>query len=146
MDLWREGNLTDGNPHTGDILSLELYSNDIQRLINPKHRQIMNRFLGLRHGLVPGWAAEDKIHVEFKEPNSEEDTGQYANLSLDPGGDLYFTIWDSERLKQAEPCEVFDDINTFVRHDPSQILQRIGIVAARIYGLSSIAWAKADSL
>ena len=137
MQVRREGKLKNSDLRTGDTLSIELFERDIEELIDPRRRYTMARFMEFRHtGL--GWAPEDKLHINLERPFEPEDAEQLANLSLDPGGDLYFTIWEGEPLRQARAGEEFRDLNTLVTSDPSNTLQRLGIRAVTFYNLNRL--------
>ncbi len=130
-----EGSLLKGAPT--EILSLELSDNDITRLVDPSIGFCTARFMEFE-APVAGWAPEDKAWVRFEDSIPEEKHTQIASLSLDPGGDLYFTIWKSRRLEHADECMEFAEIDELVSHDPSNILQALGIRIVRMYSLPKL--------
>jgi len=144
MEIFREGRLRNSDLKTGNILSLELHELDIENLLRPRHNRSGIRFMQCKQwGL--GWAPEDKASVSLKDPKERfNDENGIANLALDPGGDLYFTIWNSPELLVAKGCEVFDDLSTFITSDPSLRIHHLGIEVVRMYGLDALAGALRD--
>lgn len=137
MRISRYGKLTDSDISTGDMLEVQLHTDDIKALCDPSLRYCMDRFGGCSNG-VAGWALEDKVHVHLENPEFSQDPEALANLSLDPGGDLYFSIWENERLKQAVATEDFNR-ESIVTSDPSDRLHMLGIEVVRLVNLDYLA-------
>ncbi len=102
---------------------------DIQLLADPEIAYVTDRFMGCTEpGSFIGWAPEDKVHIHLKTPRYPEDDAKVAEVQLDPGGDLYFTIWNSTALRNYSPIE-FEAKSPFVTSDPSGKLAYVGIRA-----------------
>ena len=122
-----------------ELLDLYLDPQDIEALVDPERRYTMDRFMGCtERGGIPGWAIEDKVHIRLDTPFGGY-TKKLAELSLDPGGDLYFTIWNGEPLRRASEHEEFNDMDSFVTSDPSEKLKHVGIKTIRLHQLSELA-------
>jgi hypothetical protein len=102
-------------------------SRDIDLLVDPEVAYVTDRFMGCTdEGTIPGWAPEDKLHIRLETPRTSEDEAKVAEVQLDPGGDLYFTIWNSAALRNYQPIE-FQAAEPFVTSDPSRKLAHAGI-------------------
>ncbi len=140
MDIRREGFLTDSQVGTGNILSLELHTKDIEALADPRNRYSMKRFGGLLHGRqTVGWGIEDKVHVNLAEPDRGKQLNQPLSISLDPGSDLYYTLWMNDHLATAGLVFQTENIYDVLEHDPSNMLKRLGITVLRCYNLQFLA-------
>lgn len=134
--LKREGSGLTTYP--SEILSLELSASDIDRLADPRIRFATARFMEFEEP-VAGWAPEDKVHVWLKDPVAAEDNDIAAELRLDPGGDLYFTVWNNDSLRAAGEFIEYADMEKFIKDDPSNIIPALGIQIIRLYRLSDLA-------
>lgn len=122
-----------------ELLDLYLDPQDITALADPERRYTMDRFMGCtERGGIAGWAIEDKVHIRLDTPFGDHGK-KLAELSLDPGGDLYFTIWNGESLREASEHVEFNDMNSFVTSDPSEKLKHVGIKTIRLHQLSELA-------
>jgi hypothetical protein len=136
MNIFREGKLRNSDVATGDILSVELRESDIEALTTVRYT--MNRFSQFRQQRL-GWDQLDKAHVYLRAPEEIPDpSDESVTLQLDPGGDLYFTIWENQALREARPCQQFPR-EQILQSDPSGTLVRLGIEVVRFYGLSNLA-------
>ncbi len=139
MILRREGLLQNSELGTGDILSLELQGNDIDKLLDNGYA--MTRF-GLMGGnsaymrFCQGWQAEDKIHVSLSQEQPSRPEVPFS-LCLDPGGDLTFSIFSAVIDSSVKACERFaaEDV---VKSDPSDTLGKLGIKSVGILYLNAI--------
>lgn len=139
MKLFREGNLRDSNLQTGNVLVVELHDQDAEDLSSTDH-YTMRRFSAFPHTFYEGgmgWQPEDKVHFEVQP--ALPDTALPVEVSLDPGGDLYFTLWDGAALQAVGFDERFAATEPFVAADPSQQLARVGIDTIRFFGLNMVA-------
>lgn len=112
-----------------DLGRLDIYfdGRDIETLADPALGSIGDRFMGCTEdGFIAGWAPEEKITVRLESPRTDEDDEKVAEVQLDGGGDLYFTIWNSTALRNFVPAE-FQAVAPFVTLDPSQKLAHAGI-------------------
>jgi len=134
--------LVDNKLQATDLDSLDIYleNADINRLMNISLHRTNHRFMDCTTtGSVGGWAPEDKIHMRLETPQDVEDYNRFVDLSLDPGGDLYFTIWNSWALRRACMHEVLSVDDSFVRSDPSNRLGQVGIKSVRLHNLPDLA-------
>lgn len=123
-----------------DSLDIYLENADINRLANVSQRHTVHRFMTCTtHGSIDGWAPEDKIHMSLETPRNPDDYNRFVDLSLDPGGDLYFAIWNSWALRSARIHEQFLVDDSFVRSDPTNKLGQAGIKTVRIHDLHELA-------
>lgn len=99
----------------------------------------MDRMMGCTdEGAIDGWAVEDKVHVRLQLPRDETDHEKVAELALDTGGDLYFTIWNSNALRLFVPVE-FTAGAPFVTSDPGHKLGSVGITTVCLHQLAELA-------
>lgn len=141
MDIARMGRLKDSELGTGDKLCLELDGGDIVPLL--QNGYTMSRFMGLKHGVqTKGWQPEDKVHIALQHQLTpkEENVGTACRLHLDPGGDLYYTIFNDAALHRAPTCIELPLPNDSV-DDAYGTLARLGIVAVRFLYLDALAGA-----
>jgi hypothetical protein len=123
-----------------DSLDIYLENADVNRLANVSLRHTVHRFLCCTtQGSISGWAPEDKIHMRLETPHDADDHNRFVDLSLDPGGDLYFTLWNSWALRRACMHEVFSVDDSFVRSDPNNKLGQVGIKSVRLHNLPDLA-------
>lgn len=140
MDIIREGELVESRLGTGNILTLELKLDDIEALVDPNRRYSMNRFAGMLHGFqTEGWAPEDKAHIFLKRPEVEEEKAQPVTLSLDPGGDLTYTLWMNDDLISLSANYKSDSLDEIVESDPSDKLHFLGITAVKVTNICFLA-------
>ncbi len=138
MNIFREGKPNDLDPSRADVLSVEINQHDIEALADPARGQTMDRFASFERGVI-GWAREDKAHIKLDRPHSPEKSEQLVSLWCDPGGDLYFTIWEGERLMRSEAAENFPDVHAILESDPNRHIRTAGIHAVRFYFLDELA-------
>jgi len=134
--------LTDGKTRATDFdwIDIELTDKDTELLADPSIAYTTDRFMGCTEdGTINGWAPEDKIHVRLESPREPEDDNKVAELRLDPGGDLYFTIWNSTALRSAQQHTEFLAEAPFVTSDPSGKLGHAGIKAVRFHNMVDLA-------
>jgi hypothetical protein len=135
MNLLRDGRLTNSDIETGDRLLLELYATDVLALTEfdgPK--QIGVRISGLRRKILSGWDLMDKIQVDFEDKGDPSGNAAPITLRLDPGGDLYFRIYDNPALRQVDQNRIYEldrpDID-----DPNNRLIERGVGRVAVIGL-----------
>jgi hypothetical protein len=117
---------------------------DLDLLADPSIGYLSNRFMECNEDLsIEGWAAEDKVHVNVRTPVSPDENEKVAELQLDPGGDLYFTIWNSLALRAYQPIE-FAAVAPFVTSDPNDRLGQAGIKAVCLHQLLDLSDELAD--
>lgn len=115
-----------------EFLNVYLDDVDVELLADPARGYTTDRFMGCTDGEgLNGWAFEDKIHIRLETPMNFDENDKFVELSLDGGGDLYFSIWNSSRLQSASPHEEFIAESPFVIADPSHKLRQVGIQAIR---------------
>jgi hypothetical protein len=123
-----------------DSLDIYLENADINCLANVSLRHTVHRFMECStQGSIEGWAPEDKMHMRLETPQNADDYNRFVDLSVDPGGDLYFAIWNSWALRGAHMHEQFLIDDSFVRSDPSNRLGQVGIKTVRIHDLHELA-------
>lgn len=145
MKLFREGRLSGDSIQTGNVLVVELHSRDAEALASPE-RYTMNRFSSFPHTYFEGgmgWQPMDKVHLQVEDP--PQSTELPVELSLDPGGDLYFTIWDNQALHEVGFDTSFEAAEPFLTADPSLQLARVGVDTIRFFGLNVVARALESS-
>jgi len=135
MNLYREGLLFQGREGCGVVLTLDLCGSQ-ERLVRD------GRILGYRmmmFGGLKGWALEDKLNVEIEKSPLLQKTSLPANLRLDPGGDMYFTVNDNEALSDINSIGSidFEDLSQFVLYGEER-LQAVGVSVISIYGLQGV--------
>jgi hypothetical protein len=123
-----------------DWIDIDLLENDLNRLADPAIAYTTDRFMGCtENGSINGWAPEDKIHIKLETPLESKDDNKVAELQLDPGGDLYFTIWNSSALQAADQHSEFIAEAPFLTSDPSNKLGEAGIKAVRFHNMVDLA-------
>lgn len=119
-------------------------SQDITLLSDPEIAYITDRFMGCTDdGFIQGWAPEDKLHIRLKSPRALEEDEKVAEVQLDVGGDLYFTIWNSTALRSYTPIE-FQAKSPFVTLDLSGKFAQAGINAFCLHQLVDLSRALSD--
>lgn len=135
MDLVRDGRLTNSDIETGDRLLLELYGQDIFDLSDTEGlRRIGVRMCQLRRGRLRGWDSMDKAQVSFYDGDRAQATGVPISLRLDPGGDLYFSVFDNSELRGVDQLGVHEIDEKDVL-DPNDVLSQRGISRVAVIGL-----------
>lgn len=133
--------IINGKIENEDMGRLDVFfdENDLQALADPSRAYTMDRFMGCtEEGMLQGWQPEDKIHVRLERPLQPADDEKVAELRLDNGGDLYFTIWNSTALRDYQPID-FAALPPFVTSDPNNKLGNAGIKAVCIHQLVDLA-------
>ena len=134
MYIRRQGTLFEGDLSKADTLTLELCASDAEKLKDPDQRMSMDRFASFKHRCY-GWGPMDKVFVRL-EDQQEDYPSVLANVALDPGGDLFFTVFNTPELADLQPGHLFDDITDVVAN-PTDVarLAQVHVEHIRIDGL-----------
>jgi hypothetical protein len=134
--------VTNSGVRQKDTERLDIYfsGRDVDSLADPSIAHIGGRFMEFSEELsIKGWAPEDKVHIKVQVPTSSEEDEKVVELQLDPGGDLYFTIWNSLALRAYKPIE-FATVAPFLTSDPSDKLGHAGIKAVCLHQLVDLSY------
>ena len=135
MNLVRDGRLTNSDIETGDRLLLELYADDILALTETEgDKRIGVRISALRRKMLGGWDLMDKVEVSFEDGCGLSNEVSPITLRLDPGGDLYFCIYNNPALRQVDQNRIHE-LNQSDITDPNDRLLERGVGRVAVIGL-----------
>lgn len=126
MNVMRHGELQNGEPGTGHILLVELFSKDIETLTDPVGGIVTEEF-GRFLNNTKGWQADNSIFVSRDDVGVSHLYPEPIGLWVGAEGDLSFVVWRNDYLLAAHEVEHFPDLGRIVHRDPKDHLGRIGI-------------------